>query len=105
MAREHWPIKHTLAVPIEVRNLQTGDVIDTVAELTMHWPKGRELRAMDGAKGEMGKTLALIGACCRLPPAQMDLMDPDDIAELSDFLEEPLGKFKASEPSETGSPK
>ncbi len=77
-----YKLKH----PIELRNTE-GQVIDTITDLTLVRPKGKHLKAMDKAQGEVGQTLALIGAVANQPPTVMDLLDGEDFADLGEIVE------------------
>lgn len=75
--------------PVEVKGNE-GEVLEKIAELKMTRLTGKMMRAADGAKGEMGKTLALIAASANVPPLVVDLMDAEDIvaagAVIADFM-------------------
>lgn len=78
-----YKLKH----PIEIRDKESGDIKETITELTLvPRAKGKHLKAMDRAEGETGKTLALIGAVTNQPPAVMDLMDAEDVIVLGDMV-------------------
>jgi hypothetical protein len=72
-----------LSHPIEVG----GDTRDV---LTLHRPRVKDLRTMDAATGDVGRTAALIGALAGLAPHEVDLIDAEDFTRLgqavADFL-------------------
>lgn len=79
------PIVYALKHPIDIRNKE-GEAIETITSLTLVRPKGRQLKAMDRAEGEVGKTIALVCAIAGLPPSAGDLLDGEDIADLGEIL-------------------
>lgn len=52
--------------------------------------KAKHLRAMDQAKGEVGKVLALVCAMTGLPQAAVDELDSADVEAVTKALEGPL---------------
>lgn len=72
------PLSYTLRHPLEVRDA-AGNVTETITELKLRRLKGRDLRALDGARGQGSMTLALISASAAMPPSQVDLLDAEDI--------------------------
>ncbi len=83
---------HTLNFPIEIRNKETGEVIETIRELKIQRFKGKHLKAADKAIGDSAKTLALIAAAAGIPVAYLDEMDVEDLSNLSEVLESFFGK-------------
>ncbi|MDP1534173.1 MAG: phage tail assembly protein [Rubrivivax sp.] len=83
----------TLKHPIVLKD-KDGTVLEEIREVKIERPNGKRMKAMDNAKGEIGKLELLIGACAQLPPSTVDLMDGEDIMAcgevLSDFLGQPL---------------
>lgn len=73
----------TLTHPIEAHG-------ETLAVLTLRRPRVKDLRAMDEAKGDVGRAAALIGALAGLTPREVDQLDAEDFARLgqavADFL-------------------
>jgi hypothetical protein len=67
-------------------------VIETLAKLTFTRLNGRKMRAIDNAKGEIGKTLALIAASAGIPPSSTDLLDGEDITAAGEILADFLGQ-------------
>lgn len=55
-----------------------------LTELTLRRPKGKDLRAMDKATGELGKTFALAQQLSGIPAPMLDNLDGADVIELSD---------------------
>ena len=86
-------VDRTLALkhPVEVQNTD-GQVVETVAKLTFTRLNGRKMRAIDNAKGEIGKTLALIAASAGIPPSTADLLDAEDITAAGEILIDFLGQ-------------
>lgn len=85
------PIKVALKHPIE-RKDDAGNVVATIAEVTLRRPKGKQMRAMDNAKGAMGRTLALIAVCGGLLPMEADELDGEDILALGERIADFLGQ-------------
>ncbi len=82
-----YKLKH----PIELRDKESGEVIETITQLTIQRPKGKHLKAMDKAQGDVARTLALIGAVANQPPSVMDLLDGEDFAGMSEIVEDFFG--------------
>jgi hypothetical protein len=61
-----------------------------VSELTLRRPRVRDLKLLDEAKGDVGKTAVLLGALAGLTTKEVDLLDAGDFARLgqavADFL-------------------
>lgn len=81
------PIVRKLKHPIEIRAKETGEIVETITELTFTRPKGKHLKAMDRAEGETGKTLALLAAITGHPPSVMDQLDGEDLASFEELIE------------------
>lgn len=77
---------YQLLHPIEVRSKE-GDVVQRIEQLELKKPKGRHLKAMDRADGEVAKMLALIASCAGVPPSAMDDLDGEDFAALGEVIE------------------
>lgn len=77
---------HPLKEPIDIRN-KDGELVETITELKLRKPKGKILKALDRAEGEVGKTLALIAAMAGLPPSTMDELGPQDFVDLGEVIE------------------
>lgn len=58
--------------------------------------KAKHLRAMDEAKGEIGKALAMVRAMTGLPQAAIDELDADDVAAITEKLAGPLSGLPAT---------
>ena len=85
-------VTHTLAYPIEVTKRAGGskEKVETVTEITLDLPerlKAKHLRFTDGAKGEIGKTLALLAAFSGQPVKVLDELDAKDLEALAAHLE------------------
>lgn len=81
------PTVYHLKHPIEVRSAESGEVIENLTALALKRPKGKQLKAMDKAEGEVGKILALIAACSGQPPKIMDELDAEDFTALGVIVE------------------
>lgn len=81
------PLKH----PIERKDAE-GNVVANITEVTLRRPKGKQMRAMDSAKGAMGRTLALIAACGGLLPVEADELDGEDVLVLGERIADFLGQ-------------
>lgn len=84
------PIQYTLKHPLELRNA-SGEVIQTITELSLRRLKGRDLKALDGAKGQGTMILALIAASAQLPPTTVDLLDGEDVTAAGEVVADFLG--------------
>lgn len=84
------PIQYTLAYPVELKN-GAGEVTETIAALQLHRLKGRDMRAMDNAKGPGSIVLALIAASARLPPSTVEMMDGADVTAVGEIVADFLG--------------
>jgi hypothetical protein len=71
----------TLSKPI------TGPTGETVTAITLRRPKAKDMRAMDNAKGEIGKSLALAGQLSGIPAPLLDNLDGSDFIELSEAVQ------------------
>lgn len=81
----------TLKHPVEIKNTE-GTVLETITELRFKRLKGKQMRVVDAAKGEMGMTLALMSASAGVPPSTVDLMDGEDIAAAGEIISDFLGQ-------------
>lgn len=84
-------VTYTLKHPVELRNAESGEVAEVIKTLTLVRPRGKHMKAMDGAKGEMGKTLALLSAISAQPPSTMDLLDGEDLTKLGEIVQDFFG--------------
>ena len=87
---------YKLKYPIELRDKETGAVTETITTLQLVRPKGKHLKAMDKASGEVSQTLALIGAISNQPPSVIDLLDGEDVAGLGEIV---AGFFGGRQPT------
>lgn len=96
------PVVYTLRQPLELRDA-AGALVETVTELALHRLRGRDMRALDNAKGNGSALLALLAASSRLPPSTVDLMDAEDVtaagAIVAGFLGGALPTGEASSPT------
>lgn len=77
---------YPLKFPVELRNAQ-GELLDTVTKVTLRRLKGRDLKALDTAKGDGSRSLALLGAATSLPPSTVELLDFADVTALLEVVE------------------
>lgn len=80
MMSQEFPIKIELNYPIqafgeEMRELQIK-----------RRPTTKDLKAMDGEKGEVSKTAALMARLCDVPPSSIDQMDASDFARAAEIV-------------------
>lgn len=60
----------------------------TLDELTLRRPKVRDIRALQKGKGdEADRSLAMIADLAQISPAQLDELDPTDLAKINAWLE------------------
>jgi hypothetical protein len=78
--------------PVEIRATDTGEVVETVTHLALRRPTARDLRAMDKAQGEVGKSIALLATLARVPPSTIELLDAADYLAAAEVLADVLGK-------------
>lgn len=88
------PIKYKLKHPIEIRNKESGAIIDTITELTLHRPKGKILKSIDKISGEGTAALAVFAAIAGVPPSVMDEIDMEDLADLQEVGAPFLASFQ-----------
>jgi len=73
----------TLAYPIQAHG-------EEVTYLTLRRPRVKDLKLLDAAQGDVGKTAALIGSLAGLTPKEVDQLDAGDFTRLgqavADFL-------------------
>jgi hypothetical protein len=86
-----YKLKH----PLELRNA-AGEVTETITELQLHRLKGKDMRAMDSAKGNGSAMLAMVAASARIPPSTVDLMDGEDVTDAGMVVAGFLGGFLAT---------
>jgi len=64
-----------------------GPTGQPLAELSLRRPKAKDFRAMDNAKGEIGKSLALAAQLSGIPAPLLDNLDGSDFIELSEAVQ------------------
>ena len=74
------PVIYLLKYPLELKSA-TGDVLEVVAELKLRRLKGRDMRAIDGAKGNGSMLLAMLAPSADVPPSTVDAMDAQDVTD------------------------
>lgn len=92
MAAPRTPHAIALAHPIEIRDKDSGELIERIEALQLRPPTARDLRAMDKAQGEVGKSIALLAALASVPPSTIDLLDAADYLAASEVLASLVGK-------------
>lgn len=82
----------TLKHPIEIRAKDSGEIIETITEVTLSRVKGRHLKALDSVTGDYNQTLFLIAKMTGHPPSTIDEMDGEDITAIGEIIEGFFGK-------------
>lgn len=82
-----YELKH----PIVIRAKESDEVLETLKTLKLARPKGKHLKKMDSAEGEVGKTLALIAALASVPPSHLNDLDGEDFAALGEIIQRFFG--------------
>lgn len=77
----------TGSVSITLSEAIVGPTGAPLATLTLRRPIAKDMRAMDGAKGEIGKSLALAAHLSGVPAPLLDNLDGTDFLELSDGVQ------------------
>lgn len=78
-------ITHTLKHPIEIRNAQSGEVIEKITTITIQRPKGKHFRAIK-SEAKVAQAMELLGACASLPPSTVDMIDAEDLVPLMEVV-------------------
>lgn len=68
-----------------------GAVVETLTELELRRLKGRDMRALDGAKGGGSIILSLLAASAGLPPSTIDQLDAEDVSAAGEVVAGFLG--------------
>jgi hypothetical protein len=78
---------HTLLEPVTIRfKGPAGEREETITEVQLRRPKGKDIRAMDRAEGDIGKTMALLARVSGLEPSVLDEMDGADVVALLELV-------------------
>lgn len=77
---QEFPIKVELNYPIQA----FGEEVRAL-EIKRR-PTTKDLKAMDGEKGEVAKTAALMARLCEVPPSSIDQMDAADFARAAEVV-------------------
>lgn len=85
----------TLATPVSVKELK-GEV--TYTRLDFARPKAKHLRAMDAAKGDIEKDMAVLAAQAGVSLKVIEELDVEDYGACQEVLKATMGKLR-----ETGS--
>lgn len=73
-------VVYTLKHPLELAG-KDGTVAERITELTLQRLKGRDMRLMDGAKGQGAVMMALLARSANLPPSTVDELDGQDATD------------------------
>lgn len=84
------PLTYTLRHALELRDAD-GKVTETITTLQLRRLKGRDMRALDGARGQGSLLLALISASAAMPPSQVDMLDAEDVTQAGEVVAGFLG--------------
>jgi hypothetical protein len=84
-------VSYTLKHPFD-RLDKDGNVAEKITCISLRRPKGKQMKAMDNAKGSMSRILALLAVCGGLLPVEVDAMDGEDIMALSELITGFLGQ-------------
>ena len=77
---EGFPISISLNYPVQAFG-------EEIAELKVQRrPTTKDLKAMDGEKGEVAKTAALMARLCDVPPSTIDAMDAADFSRAAEVV-------------------
>lgn len=81
-------VEYTLKTPITRKLKAQGTEVreETVTDVTVRPPKGRDLRQLDRFPGKMGQSLALIGVLTGLTQDQVDDLDAEDVTGLGEIV-------------------
>lgn len=71
-----YPLKH----PVQL-TAGDGTVTERITELRLSRLKGRDMRVIDGAKGQGAVLMTLLGRSAALPPSTVDELDAEDAAD------------------------
>ena len=84
------PTVYTLQHPLALRDT-SGAVVETITTLQQRRLKGRDMRALDAAKGGGSIVLALLAASAGLPPSTVDQLDAADVTAAGEVVAGFLG--------------
>lgn len=79
-----YELKHPLEQTFQAKGAEPRT--ETIHEVTLRRPKGKDLRVMDRHPGKMAQSLALIAALSGLTTAQVDELDAEDITGLGEIV-------------------
>ena len=80
--------RHTLVHPLSVTfKGPDGEREETITEVIVRRPKGKDLRVADQYPGEVAQSLALMARLTGLDPKQVDELDAEDIAAIGAIIE------------------
>lgn len=88
---------YTLKYPVDFKN-RDGEVIKTLAEVTLRRLNGGDVRAVANAsdKGKGEATAVLICRACSLSPSEFDQLDAEDVTALGELASGFLGASRAT---------
>lgn len=95
---------YTLRHPVQLKT-KDGELLETITSVRLRRLKGRDMRALDQAKGNGSTLLLLIAKSADLPPSTVDEFDGEDVTELGTIVSGFLGgTLPTGEPSSESSP-
>lgn len=86
------PITYKLKWPVELLGTD-GAVVERIEQLTLRRLRGRDMKALDAAKGNGSAMLALLAASAQLPPSTVEQMDAEDVTDAGGLVAGFLGGF------------
>lgn len=69
---------YRLVHPLDLKN-SAGEVVESIRTLQLRRLSGRDMRALDNAKGNGSMLLTLVSKSSGLPPSTVDEMDAEDV--------------------------
>lgn len=74
------PVIYKLKHPVELKG-GDGVVLERITELSLNRLKGRDMKLIDGAKGQGAVMLLLLSRSAALPPSTVDELDAEDATD------------------------
>lgn len=88
-------VVYTLKHPLDLLD-KGGAVVECITELTLQRLKGRDIRLIDGAKGQGAVMLAMLARSANLPPGTVDELDGQDATDAGVIV---MGFLEATPPT------
>ena len=88
------PVVYTLKHPVDIRNAQTGEVLQTLTVLNLRRLRGADMRKMRGEGGDA--LMVMLGLSADLPPSHVDMLDAEDATDAGAIVAGFLGGFLPS---------